>query len=77
MSRYDVAFFKFAIIFAISLNGIVGQLHEDLIIRVDIGIIFGILLRACSYVALCELVDFTIRGVKNYPQSNVELPIKI
>jgi len=63
MCRYYVSFFKFSIVLTISLDSIVCQLHEYLFIQVDVGIIIAILLRASSYVALSELIDFTIRRV--------------
>lgn len=58
--RDDVTLLELTVVGIVLLHGVISQLHLNLLFRVQIGVEFGILFRACTNVALCILVDLSV-----------------
>lgn len=75
IARDDVALFELPIVIAVLLDGIVRQLHENLVLARDLWVVFLILLAAGSDVALAEDVDLAVTRVKEHPHSDIILAL--
>ena len=59
------------------MHCIICQLHEKLLITVQIRVIVLVLLRACSNVALVVLVNLAISRVQKHPLPDVEFTVEV
>ena len=73
----DVSLFKLTIIFTVLLNGIIRQLHENLVFVWQRGVVSYILLRGGSHIRLIVHVNFAVGGVEQHPLTNVKLTFQI
>ncbi len=58
--RDDVTLFKLAIVCIVLLDGVVRELHVDLLFGIEVVVVFGVLFRAGANVALGVLVDLSV-----------------
>lgn len=63
-SRDDVALLELAVVGTIFLDGVVSQLHGDVLFLADAGVVLGVLLAACADVGFFPKIHRSIRGVE-------------
>ena len=73
----DVSFLELSVVLTIFLNGVVCELHKDLLLVGNVWVVGLVLLAACADVRLAVDVDLLVEGGVQGKDPNVELTLQV
>lgn len=75
--RNNIALFVFLVLLAGLLDGIVGELHEELVLTGDGRVVLLVDLGAGPYIGFGVDVGLAVGGVEEHPGADVEFPVEV